>query len=245
MGRKPELQSIFSPALFHLYEEGLTEKIVVVIDILRATTTMVLAFENGAIEIVPVGIPEEALYYKDKDFLVAAERGGETVEGFSLGNSPQDYTKKMVKGRRIAITTTNGTNALRLAAYAKKVVVGSFLNLQAVADYLIAEKRDVLLFCAGWKDRCNLEDTVYAGALAELLQKEFTLEDDSTQMALDLWKSAKKDLKSYMAKASHSQRFKTLHIEGDLDMCLKMDTTSLVPLYEHGSITVKSAAPLS
>jgi 2-phosphosulfolactate phosphatase len=232
----PKIETILSPALFHLYEDELEQKNVVVIDILRATTTICVAFANGAREVLPVAKPEDASAMQQMGWIAAAERHGETVEGFDLGNSPQDYTRERVSGQKIAITTTNGTRALQMSSAAKHVWVGSFLNLNTLCEYLSRDNSDILLFCAGWKDKFNLEDTVFAGAVATLLADAFSISDDATLAAMDLYKKAGQDLPGYLQKASHVNRFKSLHIETDLDVCLKTNTLSVLPEFKNGTI---------
>jgi 2-phosphosulfolactate phosphatase len=219
-----------------LYEEEIHHKNVVVIDILRATTTMCTAFKNGATEILPVAKPEDAAALQKMGWIAAAERHGETVPGFDLGNSPQDFTKESVNGKKIAITTTNGTRALQMCESAKAVFVGSFLNLSQLTNELQHRGDDLLLFCAGWKDKFNLEDTLFAGAVATELSAEFDIFDDATLAAIDLYNSAKNDLNKYLQKASHVKRFKSLHIESDLDVCLKIDSAPVLPVFKNGVI---------
>jgi 2-phosphosulfolactate phosphatase len=232
----PTIETIISPAIFHLYEEEIHHKNVVVIDILRATTTMCTAFKNGATEILPVAKPEDAAALQKMGWIAAAERHGETVPGFDLGNSPQDFTKESVNGKKIAITTTNGTRALQMCEAAKAVFVGSFLNLSQLTNELQHRGDDLLLFCAGWKDKFNLEDTLFAGAVATELSAEFDIFDDATLAAIDLYNSAKNDLNKYLQKASHVKRFKSLHIESDLDVCLKIDSAPVLPVFKNGVI---------
>lgn len=232
----PTIETIISPAIFHLYEEEIHHKNVVVIDILRATTTMCTAFKNGATEILPVAKPEDAAALQKMGWIAAAERHGETVPGFDLGNSPQDFTKESVYGKKIAITTTNGTRALQMCEAAKAVFVGSFLNLSQLTNELQHRGDDLLLFCAGWKDKFNLEDTLFAGAVATELSAEFDIFDDATLAAIDLYNSAKNDLNKYLQKASHVKRFKSLHIESDLDVCLKIDSAPVLPVFKNGVI---------
>ena len=232
----PAIETIISPALFHLYEEGLEHKNVVVIDILRATTTICVAFANGAREILPVAKPEEAAAMQQMGWIAAAERMGETVSGFDLGNSPQDYTRERVAGQKIALTTTNGTRALQMCSAAKHVWVGSFLNLQTLCDRLLADNNDLLLFCAGWKDKFNLEDTLFAGAVAQVLRDRFTITDDATLAAMDLYEKVRTALPEYLQKASHVIRFNSLHIESDLEACLKINTLNVLPEFKNGTI---------
>jgi 2-phosphosulfolactate phosphatase len=221
------IDTILTPALFHLHSKDIENKQVVVIDILRATTTMVVAYENGAQNVVPLEHLEDALVYRDKGYLIAGERNGEKVDGFDMGNSPQEFTKDIVEGRNIVLSTTNGTKAINACSAAKYRYVSSFRNIDAMAKTIIENNLDVLLFCAGWKDKFNLEDTVFAGALAQqLIDNGFTTNDDATRMACSLWNLAKPNLAAFLADASHVQRFKSLHIESDLEVCLRFNTYS-------------------
>jgi len=234
----PKIETILTPALFHLYEQEIEQKNVVVIDILRATTTICVAFENGVKSIVPVDNPQEALQFRKNGFLVAAERSGETVTGFELGNSPQDYTKENIQGKNVALTTTNGTRALRMCKHANRVLIGSFINLEALANVLIKDHKDVMLFCSGWKDKFNLEDTLFAGALAKAMLGSFEPLGDAMFMAMDLYEKAEPNIAQYLQKASHVQRFKTLHVESDLDVCLQMNISDVIPECKEGIISI-------
>jgi 2-phosphosulfolactate phosphatase len=160
-----EVNVCLSPALIPLF--GVEKYIVVIIDIFRATSSICYGIDNGAEAIIPVAEVEECLAYQEKypHYLLAAERNGEVVNGFDFGNSPFSYTKEKVTGKTVVLTTTNGTHALHLSRNAKKVVIGSFLNLTAICDWLKTQQDDVLLVCAGWKNNFNLEDTVFAGAV--------------------------------------------------------------------------------
>ncbi len=158
-----------TPALFDLYADK--KSIVVVVDVLRATSSMCIAFEQGVVKIIPVSTVEEALEYRNNglDYILAAERNGAPVKSFDFGNSPQVYIDMDVKGRTVVMTTTNGTKSISIAKKDHDVAIGSLLNLDAIAKWLIAQDRDVIVFCAGWKDKFNLEDTLFAGALSEQL----------------------------------------------------------------------------
>lgn len=235
----PVIETLLTPAMFPLYSENIENKNVVVIDILRATTTICVAFENGVEEMIPVGSPDLAKVYQQKGYLAAAERNGSTVDGFELGNSPQEFTPENISGRKIAFTTTNGTRALELSKHAANVIIGSFRNLDAVVAFLLNEKKDTILFCAGWKDKVNLEDTLFAGAVADRVKHAFEAEGDAVMLSRDLYEFASSDLYSYLQKASHVQRFKALHVESDLDVCLRMNTSQSLPVYKENSITLK------
>ncbi|WP_339609210.1 2-phosphosulfolactate phosphatase, partial [uncultured Roseivirga sp.] len=144
----------YTPDLIHQFE--VENKTVVVIDILRATSCMVAGLGSGIQSITPVASIEECEALGEQGYIMAGERGGEKVEQFHMGNSPFDYMKPELKGKKVATTTTNGTQAIELSKNAKEVIIGSFLNLNAVVNHLMKCNNDVLLFCAGWKGRYNL-----------------------------------------------------------------------------------------
>lgn len=233
----PKIEVCLTPALLDLY--AIENSIVVVIDILRATSSITYGMENGAEAIIPVMNVEDCLAYADKGYLLAAERNGEVVAGYDFGNSPFSYTAEKVAGKTVVLTTTNGTKAMHLAQErALQVIVGAFLNLTSVCNYLKQENRDVLLLCAGWKDNFNLEDTLFAGAVVAQLQNEFTLGDDASVAALDMYQLAKGDLRGYLKKSSHSHRLIKLNIEEDVQFCLKLDVCKTIPVLE-GELLIK------
>jgi 2-phosphosulfolactate phosphatase len=221
----------FSPELFPVYFQS-QDCVVVVIDVFRATSAICTAFEYGAQRIIPVSSIEEALEYKKKGFLVGAERGGEVVEGFDFGNSPFSYMNETVRGKDIVLTTTNGTRALNIAKPAKRIVVGSFLNLTGLCNYLIEQQKDVLLLCAGWKGRFNLEDTLFAGAVVQQLVQHSAFSDlaDSAIAAQELYECALPDVEQFLRNSSHRKRLAKLDLEKDINYCLQLDTTDIVPI---------------
>src|SRR5688572_30244568 len=156
-----------SPDLMHLYD--VRDKTVVVIDILRATSCMTTAFAHGINSITPFAQLEDCLAMKAKGYFTAGERDGKKVDGFDLGNSPFEYQSPHLKGQKIAFTTTNGTQAIVKSLGAREVIIGSFLNLSAVADHLKNSTENILVVCSGWKGRVNLEDTLFAGAVVDKL----------------------------------------------------------------------------
>lgn len=231
-GRGPDLHVCLTPALIPLYQ--VEDYIVVIIDIFRATSSICYGIENGAEAIIPVAEVEECAAYREKGlaYLLAAERNGEVVSGFDFGNSPFSYTKEIVCGKTVVLTTTNGTHALHLSRGAKKVVIGSFLNLTALSDWLKNQNDNILLVCAGWKNQFNLEDTAFAGAVIEQLKTGDFILDDPAIAANDLYQLAKDDLPGYLAKTSHSERLKKLGIEKDIAFCLNVDITTSIPVLE-------------
>jgi len=227
MPRKIEV--CLTPALLDLYE--IDNSIVVVIDILRATSSMVYGINNGATAIIPVAQVEDCLNYADKGYLLAAERNGEVVEGYDFGNSPFSYTTEKVKDKTVVLTTTNGTKALHMArSKASQVVIGAFLNLQSLCDWLKGQEKDVLLLCAGWKDQFNLEDTLFAGAVVNQLRQNFVHFDDASVAAEDLYMLAKDDLRAYVGKSSHSHRMVALNIGEDVKFCLQLNICEAIPV---------------
>lgn len=224
------LEVCLTPALLHLHD--FTESIVVVIDIFRATSSICYGIENGAEAIIPVASIEACESYRHTDFLLAAERNGEVVNGFDFGNSPFSYTPEKVAGKTIVLTTTNGTHAINMSRGASKIVIGSFLNLTALCGWLKTQPNDVLLVCSGWKDKVNLEDTLFAGGIVYGLRNEQYRLDDASIAAEDLYILAKDNLDTYLKKTSHSERLKSLGIEEDIAFCLKVDVTSSIPVLD-------------
>jgi len=231
-GGGAELNVCLSPALIPLFE--VDDYLVVVIDIFRATSSICYGIENGAEAIIPVSEIEECVAYQEKhpDYLLAAERDGKVVSGFDFGNSPFSYTKEKVAGKTVVLTTTNGTHALHLSRSAKKIIIGSFLNLTAVCDWLKTQQENILLVCAGWKNNFNLEDTLFAGAVVEQLKDSNFRVDDAAIAANDLYQIARGDLDGYLKKTSHSERLKKLGIEADIAFCLQVDITTAIPVLE-------------
>ena len=221
-----------SPALIPLY--NVEDYIVVIIDIFRATSSICYGIENGAEAIIPVSLVEECAAYREKglDYLLAAERDGKVVEGFDFGNSPFSYTKEKVAGKTVVLTTTNGTHALHLSRKAKKIVIGSFLNLTALSSWLKIQDENILLVCAGWKNNFNLEDTLFAGAVVEQLKGANFKLDDPAIAANDLYQVGKHDINEYLKKTSHSERLKKLGIQKDIEFCLQVDLTTAIPVLD-------------
>ena len=211
----------------------------VVVDIFRATSAMVTAFQHGAASIIPVSTIKEARAYKEKGFLAGGERNGEVVKGFEFGNSPISYMHESIRDREIALTTTNGTRAINIASKgADMVLIGSFLNLQALADHLETQGKDVIIFCAGWRDRFNMEDSLFAGALTNLLltSGKFNSECDSANASSLVYRTGRKNLMSFLKTCSHRKRLAHLHLEKDVEYCLQRDITDVIPVLKNGKL---------
>lgn len=223
-----------TPELLHLY--NIENSIVVVVDIFRATSCMTTAFAYGVGGIIPVATVEECNSFREKGYLAAAERNGITPEGFDFDNSPFSYMTDKVKDTTICVTTTNGTLAITKAKSAVKVMIGSFLNLGALTRYLTDQQYDVLVLCAGWKGKPNLEDTLFAGALIERLKEEFIVDDDSATMALRLYQNGKNDLLSFVSNSSHVRRLQRLGIQKDIAYCLQHDIFDVLPVLRGNTL---------
>ena len=242
MPNKPTLHTSLSPALLHLYE--VSTSIVVIIDVLRATSTIATALNNGAKSIIPVDSVAECIKLgKQMEVITAGERDGKIAEGLTYGNSPFTYPKEFIKGKILVLTTTNGTKLLHmaLAENAKAIITGSFPNLSAVCNYITEQKQNVVLACAAWKDRVNLEDTLFAGAVINRVKENFSINCDASKIAETLYNDAKDDLYGFMKskQASHYLRLTNFGLEKDIRYCLTEDVDNVLPMYDGGRLIAK------
>jgi 2-phosphosulfolactate phosphatase len=234
-----QVEVCFSPTLFPHFAREAT--IVVVVDIFRATSAMVTAFHHGAKAIIPVSTIKEAKAFKAKGFLAGGERNGEVVDGFAFGNSPFSYMSEEIRGREIALTTTNGTRAINIAAkQADSIVIGSFLNLGVLAEWIVPQGKDVIILCAGWRDRFNMEDSLFAGALTNLLliSGKFYSNCDSANASSLVYRSARRNPLRFLSNCSHRKRLAHLHLEKDVEYCLQTDIATVVPVLNNGKLTL-------
>ncbi len=235
MPDKSSLEVILTPNLLPLYP--LQGKVVVVIDVLRATTTMTVALDQGATKVIPVESIEECLSYKDKpDHILAGERGGQKVEGFSYGNSPFEYMDGVVKGKTLVLTTTNGTRAIKMSSDAKEILIGGFLNFSALTRWLLNESTDTVLLCSGWRDKFNLEDTIFAGAIINNLKDYFLVDSDSAFAAEKLYLNSRRNMLHFMKQSSHYKRLAKFGVVNDIKYCLRPDLTNVVPILKDGAL---------
>jgi len=236
LDQRKRIEVCFTPGEYAYYKDEF--EIVVVIDVLRATSAMCAAFDNGILSIIPVPTIEEALEYKKKGYLVGAERKGQIVEGFDFGNSPFSYMKEEFRGKEVVLTTTNGTKSLEVAKDAETVVVGSFLNLTALSKWLSKQDKNVLCLCSGWQDKFNLEDTICAGAISDFLIStgNFISIEDSSIAAKYLFLSAKDNYLGYLKSSSHRRRLKHLNLNEDIKYCLTPDQTDVIPILRNGKL---------
>ena len=238
---KPTLYTCLSPALLHLY--NVRECIVVVIDILRATSTIATALHNGAKEIIPVDSVEKCIRLgKNMACITAGERDGKVAEGLQYGNSSFEYPREFIQGKILVLTTTNGTKLLHmaLAKGATEIITGSFLNFSAVCDHLLSAKKNVILACAGWKDKVNIEDSLFAGAVISKMKDHFHIDCDSSQMASTLYGQAEDDLFEFMkeSNASHYHRLMNFGLEKDIRHCMTIDVANVLPYYINERLVI-------
>lgn len=238
MNNKPTLFTCVSPALIHLYD--LRNSVVVIIDVFRATSTIAAALHNGARYVVPVDTIAKAIEVSKRVHGIAAgERDGRLAEGLSHGNSPMEYSSEFIENKILVLTTTNGTRLLQMALDngADDIVTGSFPNLSAVCNYILKQNKNVILACAGWKDRFNLEDTVFAGAVISRVKENFTIHCDSSYTAEVLYDSNKNDLLTFAKHFTHYHRLvdRFGYIE-DIEFCLTEDVANVLALYKDGKL---------
>jgi len=228
----------FSPALFPFRKtEG--KQIIVVIDVLRFTTSLIAAFDHGVEAVIPVGSLEEAREMKQQGYLVAAERDGLRLDFADFGNSVTDFINPAIKGKTIAYSTTNGTTAMVMAAESGTVVAAAFSNLDALSEWLYPKDANIVILCSGWKNLFSIEDTLCAGACATLLTENYKLTTtcDSALAAMDYWRLAKDNPETYILKASHHQRLLNLGVDPMLSYTLQTGISLSVPVFENGRIT--------
>ena len=242
MTTKPTLHTSLSPALLNLYD--VSNSIVVIIDVLRATSTIATALYNGAKCVIPVDSVTRCMEIgRQIEGITAGERDGLIAEGLEYGNSPFEYPREFVEGKTLVLTTTNGTRLLHMALEkgAKQIVTGSFPNLSAVCQHLLASQQNVILGCAAWKDRVNIEDMLFAGAVISNIGQHFSINCDSSHLAETMYEKAKKDLFAFMKKneASHYHRLMNFGLEKDIRYCLAADGANVLPVYDEGKLTVK------
>jgi 2-phosphosulfolactate phosphatase len=241
MSNKPSLHTSLSPALLHLYD--LSNSVVVIIDVFRATSTIAAALYNGARCVIPVdSVPKAIEISKSIDGIAAGERDGLIAEGLQHGNSPLEYSRSFIENKTLVLTTTNGTRLLHMALdrNADTIISGAFPNLSAVCDFLIAEKKNVVLGCAGWKDRFNMEDTLFAGAVIQAVKKHFTIHCDSSLMAETMYAKNKNKLFDFAPQLTHYHRLvERFGLIDDIKYCLTPDVANVLPLYADGKLVAK------
>jgi 2-phosphosulfolactate phosphatase len=235
----PRLEVCLSPALLHLYDtEG---SVVVIIDVFRATSTIAAALYNNATSVIPVASVEECITLGNsiENSVTAGERNGHIVEGLQHGNSPSEYTKDFISGRTLVLTTTNGTRLLHMVKGAEAIITGSFLNLSAVCEFLKQKNKNVLLACAAWKDRFNLEDTLFAGAVVNKVRTAFDINCDSARAANSIFENlGDRNPIDFLKDSSHYRRLSAYGLESDMEYCATVDLHPVVPILKGNELVI-------
>ena len=237
MSQEQSLHTVLTPRLLDLYD--LRDSVVVIIDVFRATSTIAAALYNGAERIIPVDNIEQCISIgKNLNAITAGERDGKIIPGLQYGNSPAEYYREFISGKTLVLTTTNGTKLLHmaLAKGATDIITGSFPNLSAVCDFLVRTNKKIILGCSGWKDRFNLEDTLFAGAVISRIKKYFTVHCDSSLMAENIYELHKNDMHSFIRSTTHWHRLAGYGLEKDLEWCVTEDAANVLPIYKNNEL---------
>ena len=233
-----KINVFLSPA--NVDELYFANKTTVVIDVLRATSTIVTAISNGAKEVVPVASVEFAVKVSGGMFggqtLLGGERNTKKIEGFALGNSPFEYSKEIVEGKSIVFFTTNGTKSIVKAKYSENLFTCSFLNISAVVNHLLELNTDVEVICSGRNNYFSLEDSVCAGMLVSKIKKEKLGVDlnDCSSAVLTLYNKYGKNLLKMMQESDHGKILLENGFDKDIEYCSSVDLLDEIPVYTNG-----------
>ncbi len=230
-----------SPALYNYYAENNT--VVVMIDAIRASASICTAFMNDVELIIPVSDQEVAKDYKKQGYIIAGEREGDKIKGFDYGNSPFNFTEENIKGEKLAFTTTNGTQVINLVKNGKQknidLLVGSFVNISVLTEYLNNQKKDILILCSGWKNTVNIEDSLFAGRLTDLLMKKDKYEVlEAANLSYNLFLSSGDSYYDFVMKNSPRLKEKSKELEKDFRYCLTEDTADVIPYLKENELVV-------
>ena len=229
-------------------EDDVKGRTVVVIDVLRASSTIATALSNGARAVVPVPDMAEAgklaSNLDPSSYLLGGERGGEKIEGYHLGNSPLEYSQKTVGERTIVFNTTNGTVAIAAARQAEHLVIGSLLNAARVVEFILQADLDLTIICAGWRNRVALEDTLCAGLILSKLWngKEPGLMSDTSHIAFTQYQNDKTDVQKALRRCNHAQWLSSQGHEDDVEYCLQVDKLPVLPYFDDSRLVLYEAS---
>jgi len=238
-----KLETLFIPE--EIKNTELAGKLVVIIDVLRASSTIVTALVNGCRGFVPILSPgqakKKAQQFEKEKVLLGGEREGTKIEGFDLGNSPREYKREAVKDKTIIFSTTNGVKTLEMIKGAYRIIIGSFLNLQAVCNYCTNYKGDILIICAGKEGRFSLEDTACAGMIINSLRDVFPVacrEVDANLTAQLLYKKFGNNILEILRKSQHGRYLESIGLGEDLKFCSQLNFFHIVPIFRDGIIFI-------
>ncbi|MEX0779667.1 MAG: 2-phosphosulfolactate phosphatase [Balneolales bacterium] len=232
---------VFSTAIA-FQEEEVQGKTVVVIDVLRACSSIVTALNNGAKSVIPVAdmgaAGQIAMNLDPTSFVMCGERDGEKIAGYQLGNSPFEYTEEAVGKKTLILNTTNGTRAISKCSQAKKVIIGCFLNLNSVIEELKAADSEIILICAGWKNRISMEDMLCAGAIIHgVYGGSLSLQStDGAKVAFGLYEKYGNQISEVVQTSNHATRLKGLNSADDIAYCTQINKINKIPSFTEGII---------
>ncbi len=224
-------------------EEELRGKTAVIIDVLRASSSIITALHSGAKKIIPVADMSDAMKIAttmdQKDYLLCGEKNGTKIEGYHLGNSPAEYTPEAVEDKTLIFNTTNGTKAIKKAALANAIYIGAFLNQQTILDLLHQHDDEIVLICSGWKGRLSIEDTLFAGALLHEISGGNIPDSakDGAKVAFGLYEKFGNDLEGTINKSDHARRLEKTLTNNDIAFCCKVNEFDVLPGMKDGILT--------
>jgi 2-phosphosulfolactate phosphatase len=223
-----------------------SDKTVVVVDVLRATTTIVTALENGAKEIIPVHSIEFAMKASSSMFggqtLIGGERNTKKIDGFNLGNSPLEYTAERIAGKSLILFTTNGSKAIVKTKYSKTTLIGSFLNVQSIAEHLVKVNEEAVeIVCSGANGLFCIEDTICAGMIVNEIRnmKPDVVLTDAARAAIDLSNLVANDIYKMLVNSDHGKLLIANGFEKDITYCSRLNVSTIVPEYSTNVIKVR------
>ena len=223
-------------------EKKILNKSVVVIDILRATSVIVTAINNGCKEVIPVLTVDEAVKIAGKDrnmYMLGGERDALKIQGFDFSNSPLEYNSNKVRGKTLVMTTTNGTRAIKASSKAKNIIIAAMINAKAVVQKLIDYNNDVVIVNSGTNGEFSIDDFICSGYIISTLKKEMEVNlSDIATTSLYIYEN-NKDIKSFIKYANHYKKIKELGLHEDLEYCCQKDIIDSVPECKDGIITIK------
>lgn len=229
-------------------DEKLKNRFVVMVDVLRTSSTICIALKNQAREVIPVSSVPDAMELAGNlsrdNVLLCGEREGKLIEGFDLGNSPFEYSSEKIAGKSLIYCSTNGSEALVKSSSAHLTIVCGFVNISACLDYIMRENNDLLIICAGNNGQFALEDTVCGGMLIYLIRQEIGDElemNDGSEAALILFQKYKDKYNRLLQRCSHGRFLKILNMGADLKVCAEVDSLNIVPLYQSGKVTLEGS----
>ncbi len=239
----PTIEVCFTPELYiHKHTTG--NHLTLIIDVLRASTSICAALYNNVKAIIPVAEIEELKKLKQNGYLIASEREGLKLDFADIGNSPSQFLDSNLKGKTIAYSTTNGTRAINLINEQDNttIYIAALTNLTILSEFITQSQENVVIVCSGWKQKFSLEDAVVAGAFCEKLltiSTSYQTICDSSNASIDLWSIAKHDLPSYIDKCIHRHRLAKLGLEESIPFCLTIDSSPVIPIVKNGMIVKK------